>query len=234
MKRSYSDDMLDLAIKHAGHDILAEIAHEMPSDEEIKESIKYSDEFEKRIKKIIGMDFRRRRLSKVIRVVTKVAVIILVFLIVSTAVIFSSEALRIKVMNLFYQTGEKSTEIEITDNEEIENILEGLVVPSYIPEGYELEEKNRIGIIYNSIYKNSNNDMIKIEQINGSGNTTADTEKKPSYETEIMGHKIFVTECKGSEGKRKNLLVFNNDLFRFSISGNINISELLKIAESML
>lgn len=225
MKKQYNEELTDLAIKHAGHEILEEIAQETPPN---ADGMRLSNDFEKRMQRIIKGDLRKRRVSRALKVTAKVAAIIMVFLVISTVVVFSSEALRSTVFNLFYETGGVSTEIDFSDADS-SGLPEGLVMPGYIPAGYKLVDATKNGTMYTSILKNSAGDIIIIEQGKVNAHLSADSEGEDTYETEFMGEKIYVIES-----EEINMVFFNSSLYGFTISGDIKTSELLAIAESIL
>ena len=225
MTQKYRNEIFNIAIKHAGHDILEEISEETP----VSDGLSFSDKFERKMEEIVRKEARRRRVLSALKITAKVAAVILVVLIVSTGVVFSSEALRLKVMNLFYESDEISTEIDFSGIEP-GDIPEGMVLPGYMPEGYVLTEveKTESGL-YTSIYTNSSDNIIKIEQGNFVAHFSADNENEDAYQAEFMGTEIYVVEH-----DEMNMVFFNGNYYSFSIWGNIEISELLAIAESVL
>lgn len=221
MGRSYYDDVLDVAIRHAGHDILKEKTAQSFSGE-----THFSQEFERKMKSIISAEKRKRSTSKTLRVASKAAAALLVLVVVSTMVIFSSEALRVKVMNMFYSIGGDSAEVQFYDDN---NIPEGMIMPEYIPEGYRLTKAEKVGSMYNSEYQNSDGNTIYISEQNEGANPTLDKDVA-AYPTEIKGRPGFV--C--INDNQMNIVVFNYASHDFIISGKIDVSELTKIAESMI
>jgi hypothetical protein len=225
LAKSYYDDILDLAIKYAGHDILKEETTPQTAGGE-----RFSDGFEKRMKKIIGAEKRRQSRPKVIRFVTRTAAVIVILLIISTAVIYSSEALRVKFMNMFQSAGSNgSTNVEFFEVDK-NNIPVGMVMPKYITDGFKLrEDPVKNGRIFTCEFINPDGKTIRIFQSPGGGSATVDSDGIAAYETEIKGRPAFV-----SYDEKKSIILFNYETYDFALIGQIDISELTKIAESMI
>ena len=231
MSHKYLDDMIDLAIAHAGHDLLEEAGRD--ADEEL---VAASDAFKKRMDSIIEKDIRRWRRAKARKIAVKAAVVPLIFIVVSTAVIMSVDALRVQIYNLFITTDDDSTEINMSeqppsmdDGGVPVDIPDGMAIPAYIPEGFRLVETSA-GLSFKSIYESSDGQHIKITQMSIKMGSTFDTEENEYYEVKTGGKSIFVVKQKDGS----DILVFNNDEYAFIIYGEISVGELLKIAESLI
>jgi hypothetical protein len=219
--RNYYDDVIDLAIKHAGHDILRE-------EKGASGEARFSDGFEKRMKSIIDAEKRKQGASQAMKAAVKIAVALLIVVVISTAVIFSSEALRSRVMNLFYNIGSKSADVEFYEVDG-NDIPEGMVIPGYMPQGYKLAEATKLGLIYKSIYENSGGDTISILQKSAGSNLTVNSEDAETYEVEIKNINAFVSEIEGI-----NYIFFSYDSYDYTLFGKIEVSELKGIAESII
>ena len=160
-----------------------------------------------------------------LKVTARIAAVFLVFLIVSTAVICSSEALRIKVANLIYSVGEGNTAISFIDADP-GDLPEDMIVPGYIPDGYRLTDAYQDGPRVVSQYQDAAGNIIMIEQNVPNPQIVV---SKNSCEVEIAGRKGFVTTTEGY-----NTVICNNDMHCYFISGTIDASELLVIAESFM
>jgi hypothetical protein len=223
MYRGYYDDLVGVAIKHAGHDILKEASMTMHAGE-----ARFSEDFEKRMQKIIGAENRKESKSKALRTAARIAAALLVLVVISTAVIFSSEALRTEVMNMFSSIGRDSADVEFYEVDE-NDIPAGLIVPRYLPSGYKLVEAEKSGDAFNSMYEDTSGNMLRIVQQSKSTSAVVDSDGIGAYETIIKGEKAFV-----SENEEGNLIIFNYQSYVFTVLGKTNISELKKVAESIM
>jgi hypothetical protein len=102
-----------------------------------------------------------------------------------------------------------------------------MVIPGYVPGGYEFAEVTQTDQTITSRYKNAAGDTIEIQQ---SGlNREIQVDDDNSYVTEIAGRKAYVVDS----GEYK-AVIFNNDWNSFILYGKIDASELIIMAESML
>jgi hypothetical protein len=225
VSKSYNEEALNLAIKHAGHDIFKEIGSEASINPDTEYN--FSDEFEKKMQRLIVREKRKRVTGKALKILGRVAAALLILLVVSTVVIFSSEALRLEFINIFFHQEKVSTNIDFSKTDTTE-IPEGVVVPSYIPEGYRLKEIQNIGEQKTSIYENQSGDLFRINQYKDSASVKIDNEGEKLNEVDLYGTKALVTEGK------VNKIVFSKDKYIFMIEGKIEVSEIIKIAESII
>lgn len=226
MARCYYDDVFDTAIKHAGREILLDMAGAAALSEEPR----YSESFEKSMKRIIDGDIRKRRTSKVLKVATRAAAVLLIMLFVSTAVVFSSEALRSEVFNMFAKIGEDS--VDIGSEVGIESIPEGMIVPGYIPEGYRLTEAKNVGqFSYRSEYKDSSGNIITVWQMKADNLDLGIDNDGNAYETEISGVRAIA-----ADNDDNNIVAFIYKEYTYTIEtfNGAELSELIKIAQSII
>jgi hypothetical protein len=97
-----------------------------------------------------------------------------------------------------------------------------------LAEGYYLESTQQTGNVNISCYKNSSGISIRINQWKTTPSITINNEGAKTYETDLDGTKVLVIEDK------INIVVFSMDTNVFSIEGKIGVSELLKVAESII
>jgi hypothetical protein len=197
----------------------------MPSGE-----ARFSERFEKSMVRIIGAEARRHRASKAIKIATRIAAVLLILLFVSTAVIFSSEALRTKVYNMFANIGEDSVDIgsyEVPPG----GIPEGMIMPRYIPEGFNLKEAKKIvDMKFTSNYYDSYGNRISVKQRKAGASIVIDNDGN-AYETEISGVKAIAAE---NDDNIIIAFVYKEYAFVLTGYGEIELSELIRMAESIL
>lgn len=219
--KNYSEEMLEVMIRHAGHSVLAEAGCGCES------SASVSDEFSGKMHAMIGRQTAGRRIKRVLKVLSRIAAVVVIFIVVSAGVIFSSEALRTKVMDIFAAVdgGEMSINFIHADIE----LPEGIILPGYLPKGFNLiEAKGKEGCM-TSLYENGSGGSVSISQFPLRGGMDIGVDQEHSYEVEIAGRKAIVVEADGCAD-----VFFCNDEYSFEIFGNIEVSQLLIVAESML
>ena len=224
MSKTYNEDMFDLAIKHAGHSILEEMGSHSNT-----EGIQFPDSLEKKMRGIINRQIIKRKTRRFLIVASKVAAILLVFMIVSTAVIYSSDALRSQVINMFIDKNEDAADINFY-NIDKSMIPGGMVIPKFIPNGFELVDASYDGAqFYTSQYENDQGAMFRIDQVSYDACISLTNQLGDSHVTTIMGRDVYVLEQGDS-----NVVIFNDDVFGFIISGEIELTTLLIVTESLL
>lgn len=219
----YNDEMVDIAIKYAGYEMLADAA--CVSADACSDT---SAQFDSRIEALIRRKTAGRHAKTALKIAARVAAILAIVIVISTAVICSSEALRVQVMNMLYVEKEDFTEIHFSDAQGVQT-PEGMVVPEFIPYGFTLIEvqDEGEGIMIMSLYENEAGDMIRIQQLPVSSSIGVDNDN--AYETQIAGRTVYV-----SESEQENIVVFSNDWNCFIINGMAPVNDLLAMTESML
>jgi hypothetical protein len=220
---NYNDEVFDITIKHAGREVLRDIYKEA----EALNKTHLSEDLDRRIKRLIKGSARKKRVSRILKVSTRVAAVLVLFIIISTAVFFSSEAMRVKVMNLFTEKAEGHVDLQFFEIED--GLPKGMIVPEYIPKGFTLKKAYKNSSWFISEYQNSSNNVIRVQQGSYLTSVTVDDDGLGSYETDIMGKKAYV-----AVNKAVNSIYFNSNSYGFVIYTDMDPSELIKIAESIL
>ena len=229
-KNELNNEIFESMLKHAIKEVSTEADNNLPSDEEYDSNYTPSPEFERKMQKLIKKDANHQRNKRVRNVMIKIAAGIGITLIISSATIMSVKAWRVKVIDYFSYKGEISTDIQIIDkNEEVEdNIDETVLLPSYIPEGYKLEQTHYLENLMITKFLNKNDSMIEIKQYTDKNSIEMDSEETEYINIDILGADGFYFETKGY-----TTLFFIYDEFGFSFFGEVSIDELVKMADSL-
>ena len=199
----------------------------LPSDEELK-GITFSEEFEKKMQKLIAM--QKKSYFYLINTVGKrVAIIILALVISLTATAFSVKAIREAVIEFFVETFTTHSEVSV-EGDDIPVYTEfEKVEPQYLPEGYAFCRDLSNDEFCFIEYANVQNDILNYYQYRNDGTSfsvdTEDVEVKTVY---INGLEGIIYKSKGF-----NRIVFGDEKYFYDIYGKISIEELQKIAESI-
>jgi hypothetical protein len=222
MMKKYENEVIDVAVKYAGHSALADAALDCAGADAC-----VSEAFDKRMRTLIGRKATLRGASKALKVAARIAAVLAVLIIISTAVIFSSEALRVQVANLIFSPREGSQTTIGFSGADAAQLPEGIVLPGYLPKGFALTEASQSSQAIQSRYEDGSGSFITIEQL--ALNTQIQVKRDSSREIEIAGRTAYIMD-----GEEHRVVIFNNDLSSFVMSANIDIAEMLIIAESML
>lgn len=161
-------------------------------------------ELDAKCKQLIDQSFgkrqRRVHFRKVTRGLAKVAVFAFVFLGMVTVTVLSVDALRIPVLNYFFQQ-ERYSSVSLDDRSkdvEMHGDLDSKIASAPIPEGYELAVKNvdSEGSVY-LCYDNSENDVIILTIGPLTGLWNIDTEDTTQTQLSINEYRAIFIERDG-------------------------------------
>ena len=221
MTKPYDEEMIEVAVKHLGHEVLAEAA---PEDDGGDNTV--SEAFDKKMRALIRRKGAWRAGSRTLRTLSRVAAILFVVVAVFSVAILSSEALRAQVINLLYQIGDEKGQITFAEVNPAK-LPEGTVVPGYLPNGYRFVEANIDGVYIVSRYENEDGDEITIQQ--GPLNVEITVSQAQTAPVEIAGRTAYIITVEDNI-----TVIFNDDSSSYILDGDIEVSQLLIIAESML
>src|SRR6056297_21110 len=186
----------------------------------VEEYIKTEEKKEKRIRLIKNI----KKQSK------KAAIILLIIIAGISTLIFTVEAIRVRVFNFFIERNERYTEIRIEEENNIktpELDWENYYQPTYMPEGYYFESEEDGGLIKMLNYSDGKNQII-ITQTNNSAGIQIDTEDATTEKININGNEGFLIIKED-----RSMIFWHNEERSFTITGNIKKEEIIKIAESI-
>lgn len=185
----------------------------------IQEYIKKEEKKEKRINLIKNIKKQSKR----------AAIILLIIIAGISTLIFTVEAIRVRVFNYFIERNERYTEIRVEENdiETPELDWENYYQPTYMPEGYYFESAEDGGLIKILNYSDGKNQII-ITQANNTAGIQIDTEDATTERININGNEGFLTIKED-----RSMMFWHNEEKSFTITGNITKEEIIKIAESI-
>lgn len=220
--------LLEQAVKNAGE----EISESYPVPEEHE----FSVEFENNMNRLFRKERNKLRIKNLISHSKRVAMIFLVIAIASGITVFSVDAWRYKIINLWYEITEKDTEVKFHEENNIDETVEtsGNLVLRYIPDGFELirEDIEGDGKLITLIFqKNDMTLMVSKKPLDGI--SYIDTEGAEVKTLTINGYDAIY-----STKPRVNILVWNDGENVYTASATLgddevlSEEELIKIAEN--
>jgi hypothetical protein len=173
---------------------------------------------------------RKNMLTSFRRFSKKAAIIVLVILTVMSTVIFTVEAVRVRVFNYFMEKNEKYTEVRIDEEKGVLTPVqdwESYYIPEYLPEGYFFSQASGRGLIKILEYTDGVNQIV-ITQGRKVSDFQLDTEDAEVKELTVDGKKglLIIKDD-------RTMLYWYNDDFSFTITGHISEEEIIKIFENM-
>lgn len=180
---------------------------------------------------------RRNRFVKIKSISSKVAIFFLVITISFAALMFSVDAIRIKVLNFIVEVEEKYTSVQIDEkNENLEFAPDTEIpaewtdyyLPTYIPNLFQLSKVESFGETKIIFYMDNNNREIQFSWSPNSSSFQIDTEGADSENISINGAEAMLVTKEGLT----TVLWFDQENTYF-ILGKVDEKELIKMAESI-
>ena len=223
--------MYDFA-EHDGKELSDEIAalkddpQSQPTD---AEKIKYY--------KMLDSELHKNKLRSVAKtskkILARVAVVVLVFILGFSILYTTVEAFRVQVLNFLLTFDKEYTTVKLGDGENDKNMIAGFknaYVPKYIPDGFEINGISNNPNYQTIVYKNDDEKTIFFYVFEPSMTTNIDSKNANIIKNiKINGNDaIFVLK------KDKITISWSNDEKIFMIYAQISESEAIKIAESVI
>lgn len=173
----------------------------------------------------------RGRLSRM-RPYQKIAVVVLIIGAAVSISLFSADALRVRVFNLFMDVKPEYTEFRLEEDkgsEKVRNVdWKDAYVPTYIPEGYYVESAENYDSIKSIIYANKHGEIIDYGQYSESASVNYDTEDASMEDITVNGEAGTLIV----KGDRYSI-IWQHDHSIFVVMTHISQKETLKVAESI-
>lgn len=190
----------------------------------------------KKFKKQLNAYYRRNRFKRLYntKVINKVAVAVLVFVVVFTTTMVTADAFRIKILNLLTHIEDKYMSFQLTDSSD-ENKLgiewKDSYAPTYIPKGYDVSDSYLSDTLKKVIFKSKQDkDSYILYMESGASNTLeVDTEGASLVES------VKVNQTEGTIVTKGSLIniIWEMDNRIFVVEGPIDKEELIKVAKSV-
>lgn len=233
MSEHHFDELVNSHIRYAGIMMLQKLADEAPTDEELATVSVPSDELDKLVLSKINKEVGKKRLRRFLNLAGRAAAVFFIFIAVSAFAISNSKALSAKLLSLFIAENVVSvdfsfSEADLNDNYKSAVNLVDYINPGYLPYGYILREStaNEAGAM--SRYFNKSEEMLSISRFSLGASHKIDNEDTNIYEIEMLGNPALVLETPDF-----NFLFFANEYYEYKINANLDIEELILIAEGL-
>ncbi len=233
MKRNNDDIFDDVLDKYLDAAAEKMVMRDGEALEEPKEPHVFSKTHEKKMRLFITKQRRAAFLGSVGKTLPRTACVLLAVCLLGGAVVFSVDALQMRLLNYFFDKNEKNTQIA----EDGSAYSDDDISFNYIPIGYELYEKKnnaKNGILYIAFTEageDSQERYFSFMKSRSSADLYIDTEDASAKEMTIQGYDAFY-----SENENVHLLVWTDGEYRFKISSGMSLSEneIIKIAENIV
>lgn len=201
----------------------------------------FSEAHERRLKVILRRHHRRESWKHTLPDARRVAVLVLLIISITFGGLMTVEAVRNEVVRVVIQWFVKFTDVGFLSEgteaagEDIDLRESGAMLPSYVPEGFELIDSSQSRIRVMHLYQNSLNDTIVYDQILRAEGEAAslDNENHDIVKTVISGHDGIIATSNQPELKSV-ILIWNDGIFTYSIMGEIDENQAIAMAESLI
>lgn len=222
------DDILEYALKQE----CRLTAEELPTEEEMSKIIFPSLDFEKKMNALFRHERSVFRKKHVLRVVKRLAACVLAVIILNVCLIVSVEAYRTKIFNMYIDVKNEFTTFIFKDGEnksipdigKIPDDWQNVYLPSYIPEGFTIQNVDRVGEITGIVYSSKDSDTQTIYFSYSplrSSIFSIDTENSDVIKIKISGEDGYISE-KSINGATRTSIVWKNDTIAFTLTDRAN------------
>lgn len=204
----------------------------MPSLEEMNNNFTPSEEFQRKMDKLLKQAAHKRNKSDAIKIAKKLLLSMSIILSLVFCMLLPAQAVQEAVVQTFLEWQDKCVSIIFsTDSTSTDASLQ--VTEGYIPAGFSQAEtsNNSLNNPYFVRYENAAGQWytIYICYINDSQSFKMDNEYSTYYPIKFNGNSAIW----GKMSDGSNALVWSHDNFGYQVLGNIDLSELINIAENL-
>ncbi len=199
----------------------------------------FSPAFEKKMEKLFKIKPKKLTVKSIMSVTKKVAVVVMIVISLTFAGLMSVKAFRAEVYRIVTEIYEKYIDIFFKSDDESTksqvNKIEETYLPSYIPDKYERSNLIISFIKVMAEYINSNGNMIFYDQgLISDGGPSIDGENYSIKNIKIndINGSLYIYNEETLDNNRY-FIIWYDEKYYYTLSGNIELSELLKMAESL-
>ena len=203
-------------------------SEDMPSEEVIDRFTKLLDSHMKKAKKTNSN-------QKITRIMNRVAAALLVIIVFFSTAMVTVEAFRVQVLDFFINVETKYTSLQLNNSDDTQNDGKLIVnwknsyVPTYIPDGFEVSSASDSDSIKRIKFDSQDNEIIIYTDYNSSDSIAIDTEGASLVKT------IDINGQEGTLAVKDSTITIAWKIYDhiFTIQGQINTDEAIKMAESV-
>ncbi len=240
-KDQIQEKKLDALFEYAAACHVENILAEYPAEDDLNPDFALPPEFDQKMKKIIAKHERKIKLNKIrkkaVQYVPKAAIFLLILLGSLTIMVASVQALRIKALNMIIDIKGQYTSIKTNDENNLQNQQPKAQLsqdwkgyfPEYAPADFKIDEAAESSIVNTISFSNDQGQTITFKQYKSeNADIRIDTENAQVQNVEIHGHDALIAEKEGLIS-----IVWKED-YLFTLIGNANKNEMIKMANSVL
>ncbi|WP_312812772.1 DUF4367 domain-containing protein [Sedimentibacter sp.] len=238
LNKKQKESLFEVLLSYAVKESAKKEINEMPTEEQIKESMNFSGEFENKMQGLIKKERHKRILKRAYVYSKKVAVFVSIIISIGFGTLMTAEAVQNAVIStvvewyedhngfIFKNTSDKSSE-EILNESKIK-------IPSYIPEGFELSESEDYDSFKLYVYKNEEgkNLVFNATVVTDKNETFIDNEHTDYEIIEINNNEVYLFSGKGRDYDYASVIWTEGNI-KYEIDSWIGVIEVIRIAKSL-
>lgn len=226
-----NEELFDVLLKMVVSDALKKDMDALPSNVELNEKYKGSQELNRQIEKLIFQGKIKSRMRYYVKNVGKIAACFIIILFLSTIALVSVEATRNHIFNALVDKFGDYTQIQFHDSKK-ENKEINRYQPTYLPDGFKEKTIQTFGNTVLQIYSNESNDEIVFKQRPAEkGTALLDNENTKYEEVEISGNSAYLFKALKKEDY--SILLWQAEGTAFELTSQISSDELVRIGNSV-
>ncbi len=224
MKNNIYDKLFDDLISYTGSMYI----DENYNTEDKQEVIEFSKKHQRKMKNLLSGRNKLLHIAKTGSHAKRALACAAILLIIVIIPVFSVDALRSKLFNFIIDMKQTYTEIIFRDDPDINDSYHSDTISfEYLPSGFKLEKKEeRENFIYMKF--KSEDKYFTFSMYSVSGSIGIDTEN-----AQVRRVMINNIEALYSSNENVNILVWNDGIFSYKLSGNIGEDTMIEIAKKI-
>lgn len=219
--------LLQMAVTEADQRDLARL----PSNQEMNDAFQPSQRLEKKVEKTLHQRQTARRRRTALRWARNAAVVVLGIWVVFTGALVPVQAVQQAAYSTLLEWKEEFTSLFMSSDSSAITALPDDVQVTYLPEGYTLKshQQNNSDVIIQYQNDLSQDLLLQIHLVQGNAQIDFDSEYSNYFS--IKFDDIIALWIQNETGA--SMLTYETDSYLFSITGSVDVSELIKIAQGI-
>jgi len=229
--KNRNERIFDVLILAAAEDALHEELNEIPSCEELDKIYKPSPEMDIKMRRLIASAENTRKTKNILALAGKTVASFLIMFVITAIILFSVEASRVYILNMFMKMNDNHISIEFHPNDDSSEISK--YYTKYIPDGFDIENIFSDENSRTFVYSNKVNKMIVLSIFFAETSSVfVDHERNISFPVRINNNEAYFFESNFED--EKNVLIWQDDNIAFNLSANLDKEQMIMIAENVL
>ncbi len=237
LDKKQKESIFEALLSYAVNEAAKQENKEMPSEEQIRDEIQFSEAFDDKMKTLINKQRYKKVVKKAYFYGKRVAVFVAVIISISFGTLMTAEAVQqavIKTVTEWYE-GYNGFIFENTSGKSNMNTLEENKIkkPSYIPDGFELFESEEMDGYDIYIYRNENgtNLIFSAEVVVDKSHTFIDNEHTDYEVIQINGKDVYLFSGKENNYDYASAMWIDGNMV-YNIESWIGVTEVIRVVKS--